>query len=391
MTESPHSKQTGKDVVKMIYLDNAATTMVAPEVQEAMAPYFGEKYGNPGSPHSMGLEAAWAVKRARIQVAQAICSTSSHIVFTAGGSEANNLAIKGFLAAHPDVTIVTDMTEHDSVLQSVAGWPKERARFIPPRENGTIGVKDVERAIDGLQGPALVSIMLVNNETGAVNSMRDIARVCHEAGAKLHVDAVQALGSVWIDIDYLDVDFLSISSHKVHGPKGVGALYVRDKKDLQALISGGSAQEFGLRAGTENVPGIVGFGKACELILEDFDGEANKVLDIKYHFYEKLCEELGFKPRVNGRKPNVSGKILNLTLPVDGETLVMMCSAKGLCISGGSACTAHEQKPSHVLKAMGLSDEDAHNSIRVSFSKYNTRAEAESAAVIINECINKII
>lgn len=375
----------------MIYLDNAATTMVAPEVQEAMAPYFGEKYGNPGSPHSMGLEAAWAVKRARAQAAQAICATSSHMIFTAGGSEANNLAIKGFLLAHPGAQVVTDMAEHDSVLQSVRAWSKERTTFISPRKDGTIAPKDVSWGIGDWPGATLVSIMLVNNETGTVNSIREIAKMCHEAGAKLHVDAVQALGSVWIDVDYLDVDFLSVSSHKIHGPKGVGALYVRDKKDLQPLISGGSAQEFGLRAGTENVPGIVGFGKACELVIEDFDNESNKILDIKYHFYEKLCEELGFKPQVNGRKPNVSGKILNITLPVDGETLVMMCSAKGLCISGGSACTAHEQEPSHVLKAMGLPDEDAHNSIRVSFSKYNTRAEAESAAVIINECINKII
>lgn len=374
----------------MIYLDNAATTMAAPEVQEEMAPYFGEKYGNPGSPHSMGLEAAWAVKQARAHVARAICSTSSHIVFTSGGSEANNLAIKGFLSTYPGAKIVTDMTEHDSVLRSVAAWPKERTRFITPRKDGTIDPKDIEQATRNWLGPMLVSVMLVNNETGAVNPIRDTARVCHEAGAKLHVDAVQALGSVRIGVDYLDVDFLSVSSHKIHGPKGVGALYVRNKKDLQALISGGSAQEFGLRAGTENVPGIVGFGKACELVIEDFDNESNRILDIKYHFYECLCRELGFEPRVNGRKPNVSGKILNITLPVDGETLVMMCSAKGLCISGGSACTAHEQEPSHVLKSMGLSDEDAHNSIRISFSRYNSREEAESAAIVIAECINKI-
>lgn len=382
----------------MIYLDNAATTAIAPEVLNAMLPYLWGEYGNPGSVHAMGRRAAEAVANARQQVADFLNCDPEQVIFTAGGSEANNLAIKGLFAGSfaEGMQIISDSTEHDSVRKALRAVGNELTgrTIITPTETGVISDRAFKFWVEKTFRPILASIMYVNNEVGSVNPVVEIGEICKRHTALFHVDAVQAAGSLPIDVKEIGCDFLSISSHKIHGPKGVGALYARDTKMLMPLINGGSEQEWGVRAGTENVAGIVGFGAACKLAQKNLEEDIRHISLIKQLFYNKLLDELkdsSIEPVVNGCPVIEHGKILNITFPgVDGESLLLLCDARGVCISAGSACTAHEQEPSHVLKAMGLSDEDAHNSVRISFSRYNTVEEAEEAASIIAGCAKLI-
>ena len=378
----------------MIYLDNAATTAVAPEVLEAMRPYETEVFGNPGSKHALGRQAAEAVARARQQVARFLNCEPAQVIFTSGGSEANNLAIKGSFV--DDMHIISDATEHDSVRKAIrAVGDKWTGRtVITPTDTGVISDRAFKFFMDSTFSPVFASIMYVNNEVGAENPVKEIGEICKRHKAVLHVDAVQAAGSLPIDVEAIGCDFLSVSSHKIHGPKGVGALYAKNTKMLKPLIDGGSEQEWGVRGGTENVPGVVGFGVACELAMTRLEEDTRHISLIKQLFYNKLLEELkgsSIEPVVNGQPVVEHGKIINITFPgVDGESLLLLADARGVCISAGSACTSHEQEPSHVLKAMGLSDEDAHNSVRISFSRYNTADEVEKAASIIAGCAKLI-
>ncbi len=378
-----------------IYLDNAATTRISPEVLEAMMPYLKEEYGNAGSLYGMGRRAAEAIQRAREQTALLFGCTAEHVIFTSGGSESNNTVFAGLrkrLLDEGKNHLIVSAVEHDSVLKAAQELTKDGFYItcLYPGANGHISRKKVEDAIR--EDTGLVSVMFVNNETGVVNDVWGIGQACRERSVLFHMDCVQAAGLYELPVEGC-ADFASVSSHKIHGPKGVGALYVRDK-NLSPLISGGAEQEFGLRGGTENVAGIVGFGRACEDAVRNLQEDAIHISAMRQRFFMTLCrklEEEGIDKSVihiNGLSAITPGKVLNLRITgIDGETLLLMLDSEGVCASAGSACRSHEAEPSHVLTAMGLPRDEARSSIRVSFSKYNTAKEVEMAASIFTRCI----
>lgn len=380
----------------MIYLDSAATTRISTEVLNAMMPYLTDEYGNAGTLYQLGRSAATAVQHSREQVAKLFRCTTEHVIFTSGGSESNNTVFQGLrhkLTEQGKKHIVVSAIEHDSVLMAAEMLTKDGfyITYVYPEKNGVVSASAVEVAIR--EDTGLVSVMYVNNETGAVNDIHAIGQICRAHSVLFHTDCVQAAGQFEIDVDTDCIDFASVSSHKLYGPKGVGALYVRDTT-LTPLICGGSEQEFGMRGGTENVYGIVGFGKACELIVENLRENNIQLSILKQKFFTELLDNMmkfGMERNsvhVNGRSVIESGKTLNLRFDnVDAETLLLMLNTKGLCVSAGSACSSHEAKPSHVLLAMGLTPEEARSSLRFSFSKYNTGEEMECAAQTIASCI----
>lgn len=384
----------------MIYLDNAATTKIAPQVLKEMMPYLKEEYGNPGTIYGIGRKAADAVALARQRVAKFIGAEPEQIIFTSGGSEANNLVIRGtrqYLTGKNANVVVTSYIEHDSILKAVADLPTV---FVGADKHGVVTTDDVKRALNAVYCnynccAGLVSIMYANNETGSVNPVAEIGKICAEHGVLFHTDCVQAAGCQPIDVKEIGCDFLSISSHKIHGAKGVGALFVKNKELLSPLVYGGALQEFGLRGGTENVAGIVGFGKACELATLGREEYLETVSYYRRLFLTRLEYDLknsGFDGTVsvNGESPydGHKGKTLNIRFDgVDAETLVLMLDSFGVCVSAGSACRSHESQPSHVLLAMGLTPDEARDSIRVSFSEFNTESEVEEAARITANCV----
>lgn len=385
----------------LIYLDNASTTKMDPEVLEAMLPYLKEEYGNAGTIYSHGRRAKKAIDTAREQVASFIGAKPEQIVFTSGGTEANNMvffSLLDFLRASEKTHVTTASNEHVSVLNSVRNFCIKHefdATFLSVNKAGSIDMGNLRAAIRDNTG--LVSIMHTNNETGAKNPIEEIGQLCAERGVLFHTDCVQAAGSSALDVNKFPCDFLSLSSHKIHGPKGVGALYVRRSGVCEPLICGGSSQEWGLRGGTENVAGIVGFGAACALADKWLRDNGILTLGYKQCFYNTLDEALtayGIADimSVNGAPVIQNGKTLNLTFRgVDAETLLLMLDAKGVCVSAGSACKSHESEPSYVLLAMGLSPEDARSSVRFSFSRMNTEAEVRSAALIVADCVRNLL
>lgn len=396
----------------MIYLDNAATTQISPAVLEAMMPYLKDVYANPGTIYGFGRQAADAISKARKQVADFIGAKPEQIIFTSGGTEANNLAIKGcknHLTKINKKHIVTSPTEHDSVLRAIESLcnplccndkkcikPEFYTSFLPVDKRGHVQVDELEHMSYTYDDIGLVSVMYANNEIGVLNNVASVGRICREKHILFHTDCVQAAGSVALDVTKIGCDFMSISSHKIHGVKGVGALYVRDKQYLSPIINGGLVQEFGLRGGTENVAGIVGFGKACELAGKGIEDYSRTVISFKKHFCEILKDRLADEHMetdvsINGLLPKYPGKTLSLTFKnVDAETLVLMMGAKGVCISAGSACTSHESNPSHVLKAIGLSDDEARSTVRISFSEFNTVYEVERGAKLLAGCVKTL-
>ena len=381
----------------MIYLDNASTTRIDPEVLNAMMPYLTDQYGNPGTIYDLGRQAAEAVQNARVQVADFIGAQPEQIIFTSGGSEANNLALIGlenYLLYFKKHHIVTTDIEHDSLLRAADSLSSDGidVTYVKPRKEGHVSQMYIAGAIRKDTG--LVSVMYANNETGVFNPVKEIGDYCQRTNILFHTDCVQAAGCFDIDVEEIGCDFLSLSSHKIHGPKGVGALYVRDRSLLSPIIHGGEAQEFGLRGGTENVAGIVGFGKACELISES---HMNYVEDLRCKFYAELANILSdtnpaLRLHLNGNALSNGGKVLNLRVDgVDGEALLLMLNARGVCVSAGSACRSHESEPSRVLTSMGISGEDARNSIRFSFSRMNTEEEVKKAAEIVANCVDTLV
>lgn len=389
----------------MIYLDNAATTQIHPEVLDAMMPYLKEEYGNAGTMYGLGRRAANAVAEARQQVARLIGCEPNQIIFTSGGSEANSLVFAGlrpYLLANGKTHIITSAVEHDSVLKAVKSVCNPLCRntknviksdfgatFLGVNPNGEVLVGDLLDALTEQTG--LVSVMYVNNETGAVNPVREIGELCRSKNILFHTDCVQAMGFQNINVKDIGCDFLSISSHKVNAPKGVGALYVKDTSVLTPLIHGGAAQEFGLRGGTENVAGIVGFGKACEILGRDLEANREKANDLRITFERALKENLsslGLQHILHINSESEYSKILNVRFgDVDGQTLLLMLDAHEICVSAGSACRSHETEPSHVLLAMGLSEDGARDSIRTSFSHMQGTSEVLQAAKVIAHCV----
>ncbi|MBQ1892523.1 MAG: cysteine desulfurase NifS [Clostridia bacterium] len=352
--------------MKRVYLDNAATTRLIPEVLNEMMPYMTEVYGNPSSPHYFGQQSQMAVDRARQQVADAINAEANEIIFMSGGSEADNTAIRGVAEryAKKGRHIITTAVEHHAVLHTCQMLEKNgyEVTYLPVDEYGMVTVDQVREAIR--PDTILVSIMFANNEVGTIMPIPEIGELCHEKGVLFHTDAVQAVGHLPIDVKAMHIDMLSMSAHKFHGPKGTGALYVRKGIVLPPLIYGG-AQERNRRAGTENVPGIVGMGKAIELACTDLDEKNRRMMRLR----DKLIEELPKRIpeiKLNGHPTKRLPNNVNYSIKyIEGESILLMLDLNGIAASSGSACTSGSLDPSHVLLAMGLTHEIAHGSVRM--------------------------
>lgn len=361
-----------------IYLDNAATTAVSPAVLEAMLPWFTEHYGNPSSIHGTGRDARKAVEAARRQTAAAIGAQAQEIYFTAGGSESDNWAIKGAAFARRDRGdhIITTAIEHHAVLHTCQ-WLETQGftvTYLPVDSEGRVSPADVEKAIT--DRTILISVMTANNEIGTIEPIAEIGALAHSRGILFHTDAVQAVGAIPLDVNALNVDLLSMSAHKFHGPKGVGALYVRRGVRLTPLIHGG-AQERGVRAGTENLPAIVGMGKAIELAIAALDANAARMTRLRDRLMDGLLSRVpGLRingPR-EGRLPNncsISAQY------IEGESLLLRLDLAGVAASSGSACTSGSLDPSHVLLAIGLPHEAAHGSLRLTLGCDTTDADID--------------
>ena len=401
----------------MIYLDNHATTRVAPEVLAAMLPYFTEEYGNAASVnHAFGWRAAEVVERAREQVARLLSCPAEWIVFTSGATEANNLAIKGGLSgtalaagrtrarkttpaasAVPLTNFVTNAAEHPSVLDVAKRFKRQGVgvTILPVDHHACVDPQQIADAIT--PQTQLVSVMLANNEVGTINPLAEIGRICRERGVLLHCDAVQAIGKITVDLQQLPVDLLSLSAHKFHGPKGVGALVVRrdgPRIPLEPLFDGGGHEQH-LRSGTLPVPLIVGFGVACELATDQYDGKLGgltppaRLADLRDRLWQRLQSEL---ERLSLNGPPLSERLpnnLNFSVAgVDGEAL--MSSLKEIAVSSGSACSTAEPEPSHVLRAMGVSDSLSRASLRFGLSRFTTEAEIDVAVAEVVRVVRRL-
>ena len=365
-----------------IYLDNAATTAVRPEVLSKMLPFFTEKAGNPSSIHSAGRETRKAVENARRQVAAALHAEAREIYFTAGGSESDNWAIRCSAAETGKKHVITSAVEHHAVLHSCRVLERDgfRVTYLPVDENVLVSPGDVRRALT--DDTALISIMAANNEVGTLEPIREIGQIAREAGVLFHTDAVQAAGAVPIDVNDWNADLLSLSGHKFHGPKGVGALYIRKGTRIHNLIEGG-AQERGLRAGTENVPGIVGMGEALSLAAAELSEYTPHVTALRDRLIHGVLSAVP-DARLNGHPVLRLPGNANFSFPgVEGESLLMRLDLAGIACSSGSACTSGSLEPSHVLSAMGLSPDTARSSVRFSLGRDNTAEEIDRVLAVL--------
>lgn len=366
------------------YLDNNATTPVLREVSEAMAPYFAEHFGNASSIHHHGQETRAAVERARESVADLLGCRASEIVFTSGGTEGDNLAIFGL--AKPGDHLITSTIEHHAVMNACKHLAEKGCEVtsIPVDGRGLIDPDDVKRALR--PNTKLITIMTANNETGVVQPVEEIGKVAAQADAYFHTDAVQAAGKIAVDVNKIGCDLLTISGHKIHAPQGIGALYVRKGTLLEPMLYGGS-HERSRRAGTENVPGIVGLGKAAELALAAFErGDDKKMADLRDRLERELrqIEAAGVNGDGAPRVPNTTNIYFD---HIEGEALVIALDLKGLAVSTGAACSSGAIEPSHVLTAMGLRPDRARASIRFSLGKQNTQEDVEFARNLVPETV----
>ena len=376
-----------------IYMDNHATSPLDPRVLEAMMPFFTQKFGNAASRnHSFGWEAEQGVEQAREQVAKLIGATAKEIIFTSGATESNNLAIKGIAEMYRERGnhIITQATEHKAVLDTCKRLEKAgyRVTYLPVKADGLIDMEDLKRAID--DKTILVTIMFANNEIGVIQPVAEIGKLCHERGVLFHTDAVQAVGKVPVDVNAMNIDALSLTAHKIYGPKGVGALYVRRRNprvQISEQINGGG-HERGMRSGTLNVPGIVGLGKACELARLEMDEEAKRLTGMRDRLKAKLESKLDYI-HVNGTMEHHLPGNLNMSFVyVEGESLLM--GINDIAVSSGSACTSATLEPSYVLKALGLGDDVAHSSIRFGLGRFNNDAEVDYVADKVIDVVQKL-
>jgi len=377
--------------MKKIYLDNSATTAISSEVLNEMMPYFVKFYGNAGSVHTFGQEAKNALDIARNQIAKAIKAQPNEIYFTSGATESNNWALKGLAEAYSahGKHIITSQIEHPSVLETCKYLEQQgfRVTYLPVDKNGMVSIADLLHEIS--DDTILVSIMSANNEIGTIQNIKAIAQTVKEKGILFHTDAVQALGAVPLNVKEMQIDAMTISGHKIYGPKGIGALYVRNGVQIATFMHGGE-QELGKRAGTENVPGAVGLGKACEIASRDIMINTKKIKHIREYFIKKVFEEIPYV-KLNGhpiqRLPNNANISFGM---VDGEAVLMMLDLEGIAVSMGSACTTGSLEPSHVLMAMGLSQELAKGTIRFSFSKSTTEEDIDFVVEKLKEIVEKL-
>lgn len=375
----------------MIYLDNAATTRTAPEVVEAMLPFFSENYGNASSIYGLGSTSKKALNQARRILADALGARQEEIYFTAGGSEADNWALKAAAEAYKDKGkhIVTTQIEHHAVLHTCAYLEKQgyEVTYVGVDENGIVRLEELEAAIR--PDTILLSVMYANNEVGTLQPIGEIGQIAHDRGVLFHTDAVQAFGQMPIRVDELHIDMLSASAHKVNGPKGVGCLYIRSGLKLGSFIHGG-AQERSRRAGTENVPGIVGFGKAIERAVGIMPEKIERETRLRDYLIDRIYEKIPYC-RLNGdRNRRLPGNVNFSFQFVEGESVLIMLDMKGICASSGSACTSGALDPSHVLLAMGLPHELAHGSLRMTLSEENTEEEMDAVVDALAEIVGKL-
>jgi cysteine desulfurase len=378
-----------------IYLDTAASTPVADEVIEEMLPYLKERYGNPSSIHKFGRETARAINLARKRVAEMIgASSPREITFTSGGTEANNLALKG-TAIHVQSKmpkknmIITSSIEHDAVLEPCKDLEDRGfvTMHLPVTGEGFVRPSELKNVIS--DNVALVSIMYANNEVGTIQPIKELVEITHQAGALFHTDAVQAAGKLPLNVKNLGVDMMSLSSHKINGPKGVGALYIRSNLKILPIIHGGG-QEWYLRSGTENVPGIVGFGKACELANKRMRHYQEHVAGLRNYVVERVLKEIP-RSRLNGlRTERIANNAHFTFFGVNGEDLIIKLDENGIAASTGSACSVKKQKQSHVLKAMGFSYEEITGSLRLSLGMHNTKDEVDRAVNVLSRVIEEL-
>ena len=361
---------------RRIYMDNAATTSTRPEVLETMLPYFTQQYGNPSSIHAFGREAHRALENARKQVAAALNCEAREVFFTAGGSESDNWAIRCALQAKQGKHIITSAIEHHAVLHTCEYMEKQgyEVTYLPVDEFGLVSPEDVKKAIR--PDTVLITIMAANNEIGTLQPVEEIGKIAKESGVLFHTDAVQAVGAVPVDVKAWNVDMLSLSGHKLHAPKGVGALYIRKGLRISNLIYGG-AQERGLRAGTENLPGIVALGKAIELAVAEMPEYAQRVSALRDKLIDGILAKIP-DVQLNGHRTQRLPGNVNVSIRyVEGEALLMRLDMAGIAASSGSACTSGSLDPSHVLLAIGLPHEIAHGSLRLSLGRDTTEEEVD--------------
>ncbi len=376
-----------------IYMDNHATTRLDPRVLQAMMPYLTEVYGNAASrSHGFGWAAEQAVETARAQVARLIGASAREIVFTSGATESDNLAIGGVVEAHGGRGhVITQATEHKAVLDTCAWLEKHGSRvtWLPVDPEGRIRIEDLQGAFDE-EKPVLVTILFANNEIGTIQPIDEIGALCHERGVLFHTDAAQAVGKIPVDVNRGNIDLLSISGHKIYGPKGIGALYVRRRNprvEVAEQMHGGG-HERGMRSGTLNVPGIVGLGAACEIAGAEMESEAARLAALRDRLQARILAGLDHV-RVNGSQEHRLPGSLNMTFEhVDSETLMM--GMKDVALSSGSACTSAKIEPSHVLRALGLGEEAAHSSIRFGLGRFNTEEEADYVAERLIDVVRKL-
>lgn len=361
-----------------VYMDNGATTQVDPRVLKAMLPYYKDKYGNASSLHSKGQEVKIALEASREMIAKLINAEPEEIIFTSGGTESDNLAILGAYKGH----VITSAIEHPAVLNVCN---ELNHKIIKVDNYGIINLKELENAI---QKDSLVTIMFANNEIGAIQPIEEIGKLCRSRGILFHTDAVQAFGKLQIDVKKLNIDLMSLSSHKIYGPKGVGALYVRKGVKLKPLFRGGG-HESNRRSGTENIPGIVGFAKSAELAVREMKKDNIKLIKMR----DKLIKGLTKIPnsRLNGHPKNRLPNNVNVSFDfIEGEGLVLHLDSRGICASTGSACSSTKLEPSHILTAIGLKPEQAHGSLRLTLGRFNTMKDVDYVLKIVPEIVEKL-
>lgn len=374
-----------------VYLDHAATTATDSRVVECMLPYMTETFGNASSLHGFGRSAAAAVDEARATIARIFHAKPQEIYFTSGGTESDNWALRGVANANRKFGkhIISTEVEHPAVKETLKRLEKDgfEVTYLPTDSEGRISVEEFEQAVR--EDTILVSVMFANNETGAVQPIREIGRFCKENGIIFHTDAVQAVGSIPIDVEEYGIDLMSLSAHKFHGPKGIGLLYIRNGVKIERLVYGGH-QERTYRAGTTNTPGIVGMAKALELTVSEMAENNEKVKKMRDHFLDRVLKEIPYCKLNGGREHRLVGNA-NLSFDfIEGESILMTLDLKGIAVSSGSACSSGSLEPSYVILALGATMEEAHSSIRFSFGKDNTMEETDYAADVLKETVEKL-
>lgn len=379
-----------------IYFDHAATTPIDERVLEAMMTYLRENYGNANSAHQLGRTSKVAIEDARENIAEMLNAEPSEIIFTSGGTESDNAIIKGVIAGTGKNEIITSPIEHHAVLHPAEALESEGVsiKYLKPNDIGIVTAEQVADAIT--DKTAIVTLMHVNNEIGSINPIKEIAEVCHQKGVTFHSDTVQSIGKIPVDVKELGMDALSVSAHKIYGPKGVGVLYVKNGTPWEPWQHGGS-QERKRRGGTLNVPGIVGLSKAMEIALDELENNASHFHSLREYAIQQLEEKFGERFYINGPRNGGAPHVLNVAFlspdkkGLDGEMLLLNLDIEGICVSNGSACTSGATEPSHVLSGIGLSQERCNSSIRISFGKHNTMKEVAYLAKKLEKILDRML